>query len=584
MGLFDSFLGPGMWVKLGLDKQDFDKGMGQVKVSLVNWRNETNSSTLDLAKWGAAIGSCVAPILAVGYAVNALAQKYGGLAQQLKDLSYMTGLSNQKLQEFQWTAVLSGTSFDKVTFAIGNLNIKLAEAADRSSKAYQAFYDIGVNPEGKTPEQVIDAVALALSTEEDSTKRATVANELYGRGWREVLPFMQAYLNKKDEIANKPKFTDEDLKGFEDLKVSIDDATKSLEVYIGKTYTFLDHLMPSDITEESNALYFINEGIKDLQQTDKDMQHPTKTGKSLEELARDAANAAEKITNLRERIGDLYMKIAEDPAQITDLQFHLDDADKYLKMMMDMKRETTEYGGPGIAYERKLHPDEVDPVTGIKWSDHQYYLKFLDDVSRAQNADVIAADRLTAAKREQGKTIRELSGEQSNLAKLIAGTASDAIAADTKIIDSLTTRVTTAQTQYAILDQTELVHWTAVATMAQITYQAIVDYAAEAVNFAGSHPIIQKIVMLSKSGYDIDPSPLQTITAPALAAADFSKVVLTKTPETTPTETKTGGTAGTGGKSVSITLNQTNYGVKTDAQAVNKSLGTLAQLVGAGGR
>jgi hypothetical protein len=193
----DQQVGPGLYVKIGADTTGLEAGLAKTKLDLTKWRDETNASTKDMASWGAAIGATVAPMLAVGAAAYGLIEKYGGMAQQLKDLSITTGLTTQKLQELQWAAVLSGTSFDRAAFAITNLNFKMQEATDKSSAAYDAFYKLGVNPEGKTPDQVFEATALALSHIEDPTKRATLANELYGRTWREILPFIESYQKQK---------------------------------------------------------------------------------------------------------------------------------------------------------------------------------------------------------------------------------------------------------------------------------------------------------------------------------------------------------------------------------------------------
>jgi hypothetical protein len=65
------------------------------------------------------------------------------------------------------------------------------------------------------------------------------------------------------------------------------------------------------------------------------------------------------------------------------------------------------------------------------------------------------------------------------------------------------------------------------AEMARVKYQRILDMGAEAVNWMGSHPIVQKQAVLSKSGYDIDISPLPAVVAPKLAAADFGSIRLT---------------------------------------------------------
>ncbi len=583
MGLMDSFMGPGLFIKLSLDKQGFDEGMGKVKTDLTTWRNETNASAADMAKWGTAIGATVAPILAVGTAIYGLSQKYGAIAQNLKDLNYTTGLTVEKLQQLQWAAVLSGTSFDKVTFGIGQMNLKMEDAADHTTAAYKAFYDLGVNPAGKTPDEVFEEVALALTQIEDPAKRAAIANELYGRSWREMLPFIKEYLEKKKEIQDKPHFSQADLDQFDEMKTGWDEIIKKAENYLGDLILIAYNrphlgLFENEEPFEAAASHAVSY-LELIKKAAEGMAPPIdKDAKSFKELAKEAAAAAEKVESLRDKLEDLYWQQTVGPANTEDLQIQLEEADKLNKQMQEMAKETTEYGGPGIDYEKRQNPNMVDPVTGIPWNDHQYYLKFLEDVRKARNNDELIANKINEANHDQLKTTNAIKDTTLELAKA-------SIEADAKILESLQARVDVTETQYDALAEVEETYWSTQAALAQISYQYVMDSAAEAVNFAGSHPIIQKIVQLSAAGYDIDPSALPVVTAPVLPTADFSRV-LTKTPTVTPTESTEAGSTGAGaggGSTTVINLNQTNYGVPDTGYATNKALGRLAQQKGASG-
>ena len=545
MGFMDSFLGPGLFVKLSLDKTGFDTGLAKTKVDLVNWRNETNASSGEMLKWGAAIGSTVAPLLAVGVAANALIQKYGSLAQELKDLSYNTGTSTEKLQQLQYAAVLTGTSFDKVTFALGQLNLKMAEAGDKTSEAYKSFYSIGVNPEGKTPDQVFEAVALALSHIESPTERARIANELLGKSWKEMLPYMKEYIEKKDEIARNPTFTEEDLDSLENMKSGVDDLTKRLEVLVGKGLSRVKQYF--EMWEQFNPAKPVD-AIEKITQAVDEMSPPLKkSSDSLEELGKKAEETRRKIRDLALDLQEAFLGMREDAATTATLE------EEKITLTTELKGlDPARYGDTAELAKTAARKKEIE--------------------ERLKEIDL----ELEKSSLSQQRGMNDLLDTQTDL-------TAATIESDQKILASLQTRVVETATQYDALDQLELEHWTIQAELARVSYQAIADYAAETVNFAGSNPIIQKVVQLSASGYDIDPSPLPTVISPVLAAADFSGV-LTKTPQATPAQPNTGGPAAAGGNTTTINFTQNNTGVPSDAKALDKSLGKLASLAGAGGR
>ncbi|MFA5346934.1 MAG: hypothetical protein WC294_02260 [Methanoregula sp.] len=578
MGLFDNFLGPGLWIKIGADTQGFDQDMAKVKTDLTQWRNETNANTADMAKWGAAIGATAAPFLAVAAAAYQATEKYGAMAQQLKDLSYQTGIGTDKLQQLQYAATLSGTSFDKIAFSVGQLNLKIGEAADKTSAAYKAFYELGVNPEGKTPDQVFDETAVALTNLTDTSKRAQLANDLYGKSWRELIPFMQDYIDKTDEISKHPTISPEDLKTLADEKIAIDKITSSLNLMIAKlvvaaekTYdlaaagTKIDSMWEKTATNSSVKEYLksidvmaLHYGaLPDLMRKVGDgangMEPPLDSNrKTLKELADEAENAQRKMEDLAQSIIDTQLSMQ-------GTQMDLNEQGTTYQNLLDERRTN----------ELKISA-QPDSSEGVE-------LK-----ARNKEIDKELARLTLQMKQEQqtlNKGMTDLTRNQMDLAQ-------GAINADTTILVSLQTRVETTQTQYDKLNQLGLDFWSTQSALAQVDYQSIMDYAAEAANFAGSNPIIQKIVQLSASGYDIDPSPLPLITAPVLETANFSKI-LNKTTEVTQPQTQAGTGTGTGtggGKSVTINVVQHNTGVASDGEAMNRALGKIAQIAGANGR
>jgi hypothetical protein len=119
-----------------------------------------------------------------------------------------------------------------------------------------------------------------------------------------------------------------------------------------------------------------------------------------------------------------------------------------------------------------------------------------------------------------------------------------------------------------------LVHYTAMSELSRIRTQAELEYMAEAVNFGGTHPIVQNKIIMGINGPDWTPPAFTALTAPSLKAADFSGVKIVGGGQ------KPAAPERAAGSTVNITVNQTNNGVKTDAEGMNKSLGKIAALGG----
>ena len=120
-----------------------------------------------------------------------------------------------------------------------------------------------------------------------------------------------------------------------------------------------------------------------------------------------------------------------------------------------------------------------------------------------------------------------------------------------------------------------LIHYTAMGEFSRVRTQAELDYMAEAVNFGGTHPIIQNKIIVGAFGPDWTPPEFTAIKAPTLKAADFSGVKGlgggAQKPE---------GTPGPAGNTITQNIKIINNGVKTDAEGMNKSLGKIAALGG----
>lgn len=232
----------GLWVRLGLDSAQFKAGLADAKAGLVSWRNETNESNKSILSWGAAIGGTIAPLVAAGYAVYATTEKFGGMAQQLNDLSYQTGISTDYLQKLEYAAVLSGDSFGTVSFGMNKLTLQMGEFANGSDAAREAFGLIGVTPTGKGVDKVFEEISRSITDIEDPTKRMAAAMAIFGRNGKEMLPFMEDYIKNLEKIKGFSGLTDQELEDNAKAKQDLDDLGKRWETLEGRMVSYFSRL------------------------------------------------------------------------------------------------------------------------------------------------------------------------------------------------------------------------------------------------------------------------------------------------------------------------------------------------------
>ena len=85
------------FAKLGLDARDFLNGItSSQKGVLAFYRDVSVTMNMTVQLFDRA---------------SRAVQQYGQMANELRDLSYTTGISTDKLQKLQYAAILSGTNF-----------------------------------------------------------------------------------------------------------------------------------------------------------------------------------------------------------------------------------------------------------------------------------------------------------------------------------------------------------------------------------------------------------------------------------------------------------------------------------------
>lgn len=176
-------------------------GAGKETKDLGNSMDSTSGKAEKLKKALSTIGTvAVAGLTAVATAVTAvstaLAKGISATAEfgdNIDKMSQKFGLSTKAYQEWNYVAELSGTSIDNLGSGFKTLTNKLADAQNGSKSATAMFNQLGITTEDlkkMNQEDIFKATIAGLQKMENTTQRASLANDLFGRSGQELAPLL----------------------------------------------------------------------------------------------------------------------------------------------------------------------------------------------------------------------------------------------------------------------------------------------------------------------------------------------------------------------------------------------------------
>jgi len=593
----DQQAGSGLYVKIGLNLDGMLGGIGGVSIAL--------NQALDLfSKFeGAAQGF-------VDLALSA-----GQFGKTVKDNARDLGLSTKEFQQWSHVAVAAGSSAENITSSIRMMSVRMKDAADPTSEMGKALSSLGVRATDssgrmRSMNDILLDVFPALNALPEGFQRNQVAMTLFGRGFTNIADLASLTRGELQQLIEQaPVFSDQkiqQLNAFNTQMTLLNEKMERSKILIGSEMVssfstwgsavdyglqkgnflvgmFKGLNLALEMTAEGFVLLgartqafltldlFTEKGKKQIAEADAAVAEMMRKFRLAESGYFEGArwNEATKTWEIAAgKVADIGTSAEQSAKDIQTLQRTLEDleqsvTDTQLSLQsagMDQRDSLAEY--TRLLKERDKEALQADPDTsgGIK---HAERVKEIDkELERL-------ALKINVNNQTITKGFRSLERDREDL-------VNNMVAGDAKIVNSLAARVEVTAIQNTALDTIETTHWQNVTDLARISYDAIIGYMVEAVNFAGANPIIQNVVLMSAEGPNWHPPSFTPIGKTSLALPDFSKALNTPAPVTP-------ATSQTSGKSVSITFSQTNYGVETDADGMNRSLGKIASLVGAGG-
>lgn len=149
-----------------------------------------------------------AAVVSASAALTKLAVDAGKAADEINTLAKTTGLSTQKLQEFQYASDLIDVSVDTLAGALKKTTSAMNSAKDGTGKSAEAFKSLGVeikNADGslRDNEDVFKDAIVALGKVGNETERDALAMELFGKSASELNPLIEGGIDTLDEMSKK---------------------------------------------------------------------------------------------------------------------------------------------------------------------------------------------------------------------------------------------------------------------------------------------------------------------------------------------------------------------------------------------
>ncbi len=171
------------FVELFADDSKLVRGLRRAEKRLKAFGDRIRNLGLKIAGLGTAM---LAPMLGA-------AKAFGSMGDQVAKMAKRTGFSVEALSELTFVASQTGTSLEALETGFRRMQRSIYDAGRELSTQTDALTDLGLEYKdlaGLAPEDQFKLLAEAISRIEDPTRKAALAQALFGRAGTQLLPMM----------------------------------------------------------------------------------------------------------------------------------------------------------------------------------------------------------------------------------------------------------------------------------------------------------------------------------------------------------------------------------------------------------
>lgn len=178
---------------------------------------------------GAAMAAATGAAVATSKAFLNAAKDTANYGDEVDKTSQKLGLSNKAYQEWDYVMKICGTEMSSMTTGLKTLTNKLDDAKNGSESAQAMFSALGISMEDiqtMSREDLFEKTIAGLQGMADSTDRAALANDLFGKSGQNLAPLFNMTAEETQELIDKANelgmvMTDEGVKASADYKDSL---------------------------------------------------------------------------------------------------------------------------------------------------------------------------------------------------------------------------------------------------------------------------------------------------------------------------------------------------------------------------
>lgn len=220
---------------IGVNNSDANKSIDETGSKAEGLGTKFKNGIKTAGKWALGIGAAAT---AVGAAVGTAMVKYGNMADELLDLSAITGMSTDEMQRWRQVAVDAGVDTNAVTGAMQTLNKQLERGNEISPRLAKGFESMGISAEEfknlGADEQMRRMVETMLEME--GADRRAFANQM---NMADILPMVSQLESEGKDLDTIMKeidvpFSEDDLNTMNEFRQTWDNFKQKIFEVIGQ--------------------------------------------------------------------------------------------------------------------------------------------------------------------------------------------------------------------------------------------------------------------------------------------------------------------------------------------------------------
>src|ERR1035437_4113513 len=213
-------------------RMGFDGGAVQRGSPAMLARQKTVASKFQSMWSGAA--SSIATIfsgVSVGMVVNSILTK----VSEIKNEAIQTGFDTDSVQKFNYQLRQMHIDINAGQTGLGIMNKLIGQAAEGEKKAVDIFSRWGIATNGKSNADIFEEIRAKTAETVDPAQRVAMTMELFGRGGRELLPYLTASKELLDGMAaHAPVISKTDIENIDQAHHKIQEVNDTLTVVSAK--------------------------------------------------------------------------------------------------------------------------------------------------------------------------------------------------------------------------------------------------------------------------------------------------------------------------------------------------------------